>query len=163
MKKILLVILFSIFLIGCSIANTPTSKTEEYLGKYQRLDNDITIDYYILSNDNNISEEIKEEYNDLIKEQYQDLSYEIKEEVVDGDKATVTTSIKVKNYKDTIEKYNKNEYTAEEYHNLIINDLKETKDKVTYTIDFTLTKDDNDNWTIDDITNETKEKLLGIN
>ena len=103
------------------------------------------------------------EYIKLIKDQYQNLSYEIKEEIIDGNTATVTTSVKIKDYKKIINNYNKNEYTPEEYHNLIIDDLKDAKDKVTYTIDFTLIKDSEGNWNMDDLTNEMKEKLLGIN
>lgn len=163
MKKILIIILGIITLTGCSIANTPTSKVEELLGNYQRLDKNINIDYYNLANDSNINEDVKNEYNNLIKDQYQNLSYEIKEEEIDGNKATVNVSIEVKNYKEVIRKYNKNEYQNNEYHNLIINDLKASKSKVNYTINFNLTKDNNDNWNIDELSNEAKEKLLGIN
>ena len=28
-----------LFLVGCDLANTPTAQVEEYLSKYQRLDN----------------------------------------------------------------------------------------------------------------------------
>ena len=150
-------------MIGCDIANTPTSKVEELLGDYQRLDNNIEINYYDLSVNEDISENLQNEYNNLIKDQYQNLSYEIKEEMIDGNVATVTTSIEVTNYKDIINKYNKNSYQSEDYHKLIINDLKKTSEKTTYTIDFTLTKDDNDNWNLDELSNEEKEKLLGIN
>lgn len=165
MKKYILslVLIILVILTGCSIANTPTSKVEELLGNYQRLDKDIQINYKSLSIDANLSDDQVREYEKLIKDQYQKLSYEIKEEVIDGDVATVTTSIKVMDYKTIINKYNKNSYDLEEYHNLIIKDLKDAKNKVTYTIDFTLTKDNKDNWVIDDLTNEINEKLLGMN
>lgn len=166
MKKcILTIIIFilALLLVGCTIANTPTAKTEELLGNYQRLDKKININYYDLSIDRDLSEQQQTEYIKLIKDQYQSLSYEIKEEIIDGNTATVTTSVKVKDFKKIINNYNKNEYTTEEYHNLIIDDLKDAKDKVTYTIDFTLIKDSEGNWNMDDLTNEMKEKLLGIN
>lgn len=164
-KYILTFIIFicALLLEGCTIANTPTAKTEELLSNYQRLDKKININYYDLSIDRNLSEQVQKEYIKLIKDQYQNLSYEIKEEIIDGNTATITTSIKVKDFKKIINNYNKNEYTTEEYHNLIIDDLKDAKDKVTYTIDFTLIKDSEGNWNIDDLTNEMKEKLLGIN
>lgn len=163
MKKIFLILILIFVFVGCNIANTPTSKVEELLGNYQRLDKNINIDYYNLANDEQLSDDLKNEYNNLIKEQYQNLSYEIKEEEIDGDKAIVTASIEVKNYKDIIRKYNKNEYQNDEYHKLIVNSLKSTNIKVNYTINFTLTKDNNDDWNIDELSNETKEKLLGIN
>ena len=163
MKKIFIILLIMIIFTGCDIANTPTSKVEELLGNYQRLDKNINIDYYSLANDENLNDDLKNKYNDLIKDQYQNLSYEIKEEEIDGNKAIVTVSIEVINYKDAVRKYNKNEYKNTEYHNLVINDLKKSKNKVNYTINFNLTKDNNDDWNIDELTYETKEKLLGIN
>ena len=161
-KNILIIILLSTILFGCSIANSPTSKTEELLSNYQRLDENIIISYTDLITDININEDLKNNYNDLIKDQYQNLSYEIKEEVIDGNTAVVTTSIDVLDYKKVINKYNKNDYTPNKYHQLIIDDLKNTKTKVTYTIDFTLTKDNKNNWKIDNLSNEQKQKLLGI-
>ena len=165
MKKIILtiIILISIALTGCSIANTPTAQVEGLLSNYQRLDKNITINYADLAGNDDLSSDLQNEYNDLIKDQYQSMSYEVKEEIVDGDTATVTTSIKVKDYKKIINKYNKNEYQTNEYHNLIVDALKDAKETVTYTIDFTLTKDSEGDWQVDDLTNEMKEKLLGIN
>ena len=161
-KNILTIILLSIILFGCSIANSPTSKTEELLSNYQRLDENIIISYTDLITDITIDEDLKNNYNDLIKDQYQNLSYEIKEEVVDGNTAVVTTSIDVLDYKKVINKYNKNDYPLNKYHELIIEDLKKAKTKVTYTIEFTLTKDNKNNWKMDNLSNEQKQKLLGI-
>lgn len=165
MKKIILtfILIISIVLTGCSIANTPTAKVESLLSDYQKLEDNIAINYSDLAIDNNLSLDLQNEYNDLIKDQYQGMSYEIKEEIIDGDTATVTTSIKVKDYKEIINKYNKNDYQKDKYHELIIDDLKDAKNMVTYTIDFTLTKDNEDNWQLDDLTNQMEEKLLGIN
>ena len=165
MKKIILTIILtiSIILTGCSIANTPTAKVEDLLSDYQKLEKNIAINYSDLAIDDDLSLDLQNEYNDLIKDQYQGISYEIKEEIIDGDTATVTTSIKVKDYKEIINKYNKNDYQKDKYHEIIIDDLKDAKNMVTYTIDFTLTKDNEDNWQLDDLTNEMEEKLLGIN
>lgn len=41
MKKILSIFIFLLLLVGCSLSNTPTSKVEDLLSKYQRLDSDI--------------------------------------------------------------------------------------------------------------------------
>ena len=41
MKKILSIFIFLLLLVGCSLSNTPTSKVEDLLNKYQRLDSDI--------------------------------------------------------------------------------------------------------------------------
>ena len=41
MKKIILVFTFLLILVGCSLSNSPTSKVEDLLTKYQTLDKDI--------------------------------------------------------------------------------------------------------------------------
>lgn len=165
MKKIILaLIIFSFALLtGCTLGNTPTSKTEDLLSRYQMLDKSISISYTDLANDSNLSSDIKKDYEDLIKKQYRNLSYEVKEEKIDGDTATVTVQVKVMNYKDAIKKYNKADYSADKYHSLVIDNLKNTKETTTYTIDFTLTKDAKNNWVTDKLTRIEEEKLLGIN
>lgn len=164
-KKIIntALIMIVIFLTGCAINNNPTSKVEELLSKYQMLDKDISTSYTLLTTDTKISQDLKEEYQKLIKKQYQNLSYEIKEETIDGDTATITTQIKVIDYKSTIDKYLKTDYTNEDYHKKIIESLKNIKETITYTIDFTVTKDTNGNWKADELDTIQKEKLLGMN
>ena len=41
MKKIVSLFIFLLLLVGCSLSNSPTSKVEELLNKYQTLDSDI--------------------------------------------------------------------------------------------------------------------------
>ena len=163
MIKIWLVVIMTLLFSGCMIANTPTSKVEDYLGKYQRLDKDISLNYVQLSNDADITDNQIKNYQALIEKQYKSLAYEIKEEMVDGNRATVTAQVKVYDYKEVFEKYDKSNYDLDQYHDLIIDSLKAQKDKVTYTIEFKLTKNNNDEWKLVDLTDEDHEKLLGIN
>lgn len=162
MKKIYLLIIPIIFLIGCSIANTPTSIVEDYLSKHQMLDKTIDTNYTLITSDTNLSQNIKDRYKNAIKKQYRDLSYEVKDEEIDGNNATVTVQVKVKDYKTAFDQYNKSDYSLEDYHEQVLNTIEETKEKTTYTIEFTLTKDNQDNWQLDTIIDETKNKLLGI-
>ena len=155
MKKLLIIILL---LTGCSLNNNPTSKTEELLNKYQSLDKSIKYNYTYFTNNINIEELNKKEYIDLIKKQYQNLSYEIKEETIDGNTATVTTQIEVTDYKKALDKYQKAEITEKE----LIEKLNNEKNKVNYTIDFTIIKEKNGNWQIEKLNEEQKRKLLGI-
>ena len=164
MKKVLLIIISILLLNGCSIANTPTSKVEEYLGKYQKLDSSINISYYSLALTQDLEDNQKRLYQKLIEKQYKNLSYEIKEEVLDGEKATVTTQIKVYDYKEIINKYNKDKYKdIIKYHDTLLSSLEDQKDKITYTIDFKLNKNKKDEWKLAGLTPIDKEKLLGIN
>lgn len=161
-KKIYLFLAtFIIFLTGCELSNNPNSKVEELLGNYQRLDNTINISYTDLITDINLTDNQKERYTKIIEEQYENMSYEIKNEEIDGEEAIITTQIEVKNYKDIINKYNINNYEQEEYHNLILDDLESTKEIVTYTIEFKVTKI-NDEWKLNELDQEQKQKLLGI-
>ena len=129
---------------GCNLNNNPTSKVEELLGKYQGLDKEITYDYTSLTNDSSLSKELIEKYE------------EVKEETIDGNTATITTEIEVINYKKVLEE------SKESNHETIIKELNHTKNKTTYTIDFTVTKTKKGKWIIDPITEEQKLKLLGI-
>lgn len=141
---------------GCNLNNNPTSKVEELLGKYQGLDKEITYDYTSLTNDSSLSKELIEKYKDVIKKQYRNMTYEVKEETIDGNTATITTEIEVINYKKVLEE------SKESNHETIIKELNHTKNKTTYTIDFTVTKTKKGKWIIDPITEEQKLKLLGI-
>ena len=161
MRKILLVIIIVLIITtGCALSNNPNSRVEELLGKYQGLDNSIIISPSILANDNNLNINLDKKYSDIIKKQYQNMTYEIKDTKEDGDNAVVTAEIEVMNYKKIIN--NMSGDVSEEYHNRLINKLRDVRDKVTYTIDFKLTKDNDGNWKVESLTNDMENKLLGI-
>ncbi len=176
MKKILIV--FSIlFFVGCSVldvSNTPTKKVEEYLNKFQILDKDVLDDLdKVIDSKTKLNDENKKEYRELIKKQYKDLQYSIKEERIDGDEAFVTAEIKVTDFTKIIneaevykrghidEFYNEEIYNDNLYKKYLIDKLREAKDKVTYTIDFTVHKS-NGKWKLDPINSVIEDKILGI-
>ena len=176
MKKIL-TILSIIILTGCStldISNTPTKKVEEFLNKYQILDEEILNELdNVIDEKTNLNEENKKEYREIIKKQYKDMQYTIKEETVDGDEATITAQIIVKdftkiindaeNYKrENMKEFYENEtYNDNLYKKYLIDKLKDAKERVTYTLDFKVSKQ-NKKWVLDPITEEQEDKLLGI-
>ena len=162
MKKIILTIFCFTMLVGCTLGNTPTSKVEDMLTNYQMNKDSIDISYTNLTSDSNLSANIIKKYEDAIEKQYRDLSYEVVDEVIDGDSAVVTIQIEVMDYKNSINKYNREDYDINKYHEHILKELNNTKKMTTYTLDITLTKDNNDTWNIDDLTMENRNKLLGI-
>ena len=163
-KWIGVVIICMCFLVGCELANTPTAQVEDLLSKYQMLDDDITVSYVDLIPDGTIQEEFQDDYEDLIKKQYRDLAYEVKEEEIDGNQATVTVEIEVSDYGEVLRQYDVSTYGSDaEYHQDVLKALKEVKDKVVYTIDFEVAMNDNDEWKVQPLDAEMKEKLLGIN
>ena len=100
MKKKLLIVLLAIFLLfGCSMSNTPTSKVDELLMKYQKLDNDIKTGINDVINSENFTEDHAARYRELLNKQYKNLTYEVKNEIIDGDNSTVTVQIEVVDYK----------------------------------------------------------------
>ena len=149
---------------GCAIANTPTAKVEDYLSKYQKLDTDISINYQQLSLDEELTQEQKHLYQELIKKQYKNLSYEVKEETIDGKTASVITQIQVYDYKEILNKYNKDDYDdIKQYHDILTKSLNNQKDKITYTVTIELNKNDKDEWKVIGLNEDERKKLLGIN
>lgn len=209
MKKILLCfscIIAIVLLSGCSMDNTPTKKVENFLDNYKNQDETVLTQLKkMVDSDTLMDETQKTTYTDIMKKQYQDLTYDIKDEVIDGDTATVTAEIEVYDYykinqdAQTYYDNNPNEFKddnkdnnnglagdivegakdavdavtdkAEDAVDAVTGDskfveyrlgkLKDAKDRVKYTIDFTLTKVDNV-WTLNDIDDTTRQKIHGL-
>ena len=163
-KKILLLAIFTFLLIGCSMSNTPTSKVEELLSKYQRLDNDISMGINSVLDEQNLTDTHKERYRKLLETQYKNLSYEIKEEIIDGNNASVIVEIEVIDYKKAINDltFDSNIYTKESFDEEKLDRLEEAKDKVTYTLELPLTKDNEGTWKLNALTNEQIKKIQGM-
>ena len=53
-------------------------------------------------------------------------------------------------------------YTKESFDEEKLNRLEDTKNKVTYTLELTLTKDRDNNWHLDALTNEQIKKIQGM-
>lgn len=214
MKKLILCfscILAIILLSGCSLSNTPTKKVENFLDNYKNQDESVLTQLKdMVDMDTLMDDDQKTTYSDIMKKQYQDLTYDIKNETIDGDTATVTAEIEVYDYykinKEAEDYYNSNpdEFKAttgtlndvteaaedvvegakgavegaidgakngannnttttgdSKYVEYRLNKLKDAKDRVKYTIDFTLTKI-NDVWTLNDIDDIARQKIHGL-
>lgn len=178
MKKLLLLVtsfILIVILSGCEMGNTPTKKVENFLDNYRNLSTDVTTQLDdILEDDLEMNDTQRTTYKDLLKKQYQDLTYEIKDETVDGDVATVTVEIEVYDfYKATNDATDYYEQTPDEFTdddgNILNNkfidfkldNLTDVKDRVKYTIDFTLSKVNND-WVLNEIDETTRLKIHGL-
>lgn len=176
MKKIIYFII-PFLLMGCGtdMNNTPTKKVEGFFASYQSLDEKVVDQLNDTANEEEtFNSEQRKEYIELMKKHYQDLKYEIKDEIVDGDEATVTVEVEVKDYSKVMEDAddyldtNKDEfndatgkYDESLFTTYRINKLKETKDRVKYTIDVTLTKVDKE-WKINDLSENDRMKIHGL-
>lgn len=179
MKKILSVFLltFSLLLSGCgeTLNNTPTKQVEIFFMNYQTLNQDVIEDLNdVIKTDNSMTESQQEKYKDIMKNHYKNLSYEIKDERVDGEVATVTVEIEVYDYSKTISNIDNyaaenNEefldddgnYSQEKFMDYRLSELEKVKDKVKYTLDLTLTKI-GEEWQMDQISSLDEDKILGI-
>lgn len=178
MKKIVFTVVFLLLLVcGCeSMMNTPTKRVEEFLNKYQRQDNEVLtqLDEVITDGDFDFTDNQMNSYKELMKNQYKNLTYTIKEEMIDGDNATVTVEIEVFDYNKAMneaETYyvtNPDQFKTEtgeldnsKFMDYRIERLKEVKDKVKYTLNLTLTKAD-DKWVLNDISQADRQKIHGL-
>ena len=179
MKKFFTFLTFALVLTGCSIgeymSNTRTKQVEEYLNNYQTLDSNVLAELdAIVANEEMFDEDQQVTYRDILKKHYQDLTYTIKEETVNGDKATVEAEIEVTDYTKALqeaESYrttNESEFLGEDdefdevkFNTYKLDLIKESDERVKYTIYFSLTKE-NDKWILDDLTETEEEKILGI-
>ena len=163
-KKIIIIVITILLLIGCSMSNTPTSKVEDLLSKYQRLDTDISNGINNVLEEQNLSNKDKDRYKKLLEDQYKNMSYEVKEETIDGNNATVIVEIEVLDYKSSINdlSFDSTIYTKESFDEEKLTRLENTKNKVTYTLELSLTKDSEGTWKLNALTNEQIKKIQGM-
>ena len=159
-SKVIIVILIIVLSTGCgNTMDTPTKKVDSLLGKYQTQDKSV-IDQLdkVVEEAGTLTDEQQEKYRDLMKRQYKNMTYKIKEEAEDGNNATVIVEIQVFDYGKAIsdsENYlisNRTEFVTDTENDIVnstkymdykIDNMSSTTDKITYTINFTLTKVDN--------------------
>ena len=112
----------------------------------------------------NLTDTQVERYKKLLEDQYRNLTYEIKNEKIDGDHAIVTVQIEVIDYKKSISDltYDSTKYTKESYDDAKLDLLEKAKDKVTYTLELGVTKDKNNNWRLDSLSNADIKKIQGM-
>lgn len=178
MKKILLVVVMFLTLCGCNIMdmdNTPKKQVEKFFNGYQTLDKSVLENLdIIVNNETTLSAEQKDKYRDLLKKHYQNLDYDIKEETINGDSASVKVEIEVTDYskiKREIEEKRTlsseefydvdNTFSESKFQDYRLDKLKDNKERVKYTLYLSLTKVDN-KWKLDTISETDEEKILGI-
>lgn len=174
MKKIVALLLTIVLLSACSLYNTPKSKVKAFLNGYNSLSDEVVADLETKAGAENLSEENKKVYMDVLRRQYKDMKYEIISEDIDEDKATVKVKITVydlyKLDKDTVNYVNNHYdefidengvYSENKYNTYRLNEMIKTNDKVSYELDFYLNKV-NDEWIIESPDRVSLEKIHGL-
>lgn len=174
MKKFIAIICVCLLTFGCGEKNSPTKQVEMFMGKYQTLDAEMLSDLEeSINQETNFNEEQKKTYKDIMKKHYQELTYSVKNEEIDGDKATVKVEIEVVDFSKVLEQAdqalrdNPNQfydetgaYNVYKFTDYRLELLKQAKEKVKYTLDLTLTKSDK-KWTVNALTDTEESKLNG--
>ena len=173
MKKFLFCLVLMILLSGCmnmEIGNTPSRKVEDYFNKYQTLDKDVMNDLMTtINNDSSIKASEREDYMQFMENHYRDLTYEIKDEIIDGNKAKVIVEITVRDYSKIVrEAENYRDENKDDFENEIrsfsayrLEELKKAKDTITYTLNLELTKK-KDKWILNQLSNADLNKINGL-
>lgn len=175
MKKIIRLVLCLVLVLvlgGCR--DTASMAVENYLNKYNALDEAVLTDMAQIVDSENLSDSNKETYESIFKKQYTDLTYEVVEEEYDGDEATVKVQITVYDlYKvqrdaseylaNNAEEFNDENgmYDVEKFIEYKLDKMKNTIDKIEYTIDFYVVKTTN-GWVVSSLSNSDLEKIHGI-
>ena len=175
MKKIIGIIT-SLILVLCLTGCGDSAKiaVDNYLAKYNALDDDVLNDMNDIVLKENLSEENKEVYIALFKKQYSNLTYKITKEQYDGDEAIVSANITVYDYykvqKEANEYLENNpdefndengNYSVDKFIAYKLEQMKNTNDKIDYTIDFYVVKT-SDGWIVSSLSNSDLEKIHGI-
>lgn len=178
MKKLLVFLIAIIFMCtGCGedTTNTPKGEVQKLFSDYTSLSSDVLIQLDSVMAVEDLTDAQKSKYKDILKRQYEDLKYKIKDEVVSDDKAIVTVDVEVYNLRkvitdaDTYLETNKKDFyktgtkviDTEKYWDYKLEKMKSSTDRVTYTIDFSLTKVDKE-WQLDDLLESDRQKIHGL-
>ncbi len=176
-KKILVVLFFVIFLTGCSCAiddNKPEEAVDTFFEMYRNKDDNIITQLKETIENEDLTDDKKEEYQELMEKQYDQFAYVIKDTKQEDNEATVTVELTVLNYRSAIlqaeeelknnpEKFNDDEgnFSNEKYMDYKIEKMSEVTDTTTHTIDLSLTKE-NGMWKVNQLSSDDISKLHGL-
>ena len=174
MKNLRALMFLSILLVtGCGM-NTPKSKVESYLNRYSSLSDEVRTDLEARVSSENLSLDNQKVYKDALTRLYENIKYEIKDESINGDKATVKVKLTVydlyKVDRDSVDYMNSNsnefyddnnQFSEELFNKYRVNQMLTTNETVNYEVDFYLNKV-NGEWIIETPDRTTLEKLNGM-
>jgi hypothetical protein len=180
MKKLLIFLFTTLFIVtgcGCNIVstNTPKSEVQKLFSDYNSLSSDVLVQLDSVMASENLTDAQKDKYKDILKRQYEDLTYKIKDEVITNDTAVVTTEIEVYDLKSVITAANtyldahKEEFyttgtqtvDTSKFWDYKLDKMEDATDRVTYTIDFSLTRVDG-KWQLNDLLESDRQKIHGL-
>ncbi|HHX94049.1 MAG TPA: hypothetical protein GX690_03030 [Tenericutes bacterium] len=178
MKKILTFAVLCITLTGC-FRMTPSEEVDRYFEMYKGARDEGEINAQLLGYINRVeglTEEQRDDYRNILEKQYDFLTYNIKDEEIDGDNATVRVQIEVydlqKVFRETANyvEENREEFYDEDdilnietYNDYLLDQLRDNTDTTIYTINIRLRKNNEDKkWDILPLSQDDLDKIHGV-
>lgn len=159
MKKCVVVVLCCILLCGCTKIHAKDAVIS-YLEKYRNFTTEIEQSLIDTLDEEKFTKEQREQYILLMKKQFVNLTYKIKEEIYNGDKATIFVDITVYDYHHSIREALKENSAEENYINLQLEKMSKEKKKTTYTIAMK-TRYERNSWIVEQPDEDTIKKIQG--
>ncbi len=173
MKKFCLLLGVLFFLTGCT-NNKAIDPVVSYLEKFRNHDKEVMSALDELLRQEDLLEEQEDIYKLIMKRQYTDLEYSIKEEIYNGNKATILVDIMVYDYENSKQKArlerdeHLKDYTLssgvvdkDKFMNLQLKYMKEEKKRVKYTLLLSV-KWEQEEWVLEPPDYKVIEKIHGI-
>lgn len=175
MKKLILPILV-IFLSACSLnqVSTPKQKVISFLDKYKTEHTNVMEQLEEIIDTSFNKDDYKTRYKELMTNQYKNLSYKITDEKIEDNTAVVEAEVKVVDYGSAIadadrylqenpDEFKKDDKVDEDkFQDYKLKQMEKVSDTTKYKIEFTLTKNNDNEWEIDPLSDTDLEKLHGI-
>jgi len=177
MKKIIVLVTALFLLVGCNnTMNSPTKEVENLLSKYQKNDEEIVKQFDTsLFEEENLTEEQKQKYKEIMLDQYKNLTYKILEEKVDGNTATVEVEVEVYDYTKSLNnsyaylENNRDQFYVDDVLDVVLfidyklEQLMNAKDRIKYNIVFKLERENSKSeWNIKELSEIDLKKIHGI-
>ena len=171
--KRIIIILSAFFLTGCIWLMDPSEKVDALLSKYVKLDKTIVDELKEYIDKQDLTDDEKERYENIIKKEYASIKYEIKNESIEGDFASVEVDITVLDLYGAVKRaedylisnpvkfYTNGEYDVHKYIDYKLDVMEINEETKDYTIYITLSRHD-DIWYIEELDEDTLQKIHGI-
>lgn len=176
-KKTLVIVCAILLFTGCSCSlndNKPEEAVDTFFEKYRAKDDDVITQLKDTIENEDLTDDSKEKYQDLMEKQYDSLAYVIKDTKQEDNSATVTVEITVLDYRSAIlqaeeelknnpEKFNDEEgkFSDKKYMDYKIEKMEKVEDTTTHTIDLSLTKEAG-MWKVEQLSSDDISKIHGL-
>lgn len=170
----ILILLLGLFLTGCMGNKTAREAVSDYLEMYITLDSKVVDQLNEFVDKEDLTEEQKVVYKDILRKQYSTMTYSILSETYNGENAYIKTKINVRDLhkvqKDVLEYYNNHKaefndeagvYNKSLFLDYKLNEMKNANETTSYEIEFKVLKNGN-NYEVSQLSNEDLEKIHGI-